>query len=108
MQGEEGSETRLDAYIMPYDADSYYYNGFQTVFLLDGSSPVAENSTIKPVFWTGNKVVMFAGHNKDGHTDSAERQESGKTEHEFKNGEAILYSAAAENGANLKDRKSVV
>lgn len=104
MQGEEGSETRLDAYIMPYDADSYYYNGFQTVFLLDGSSPVAENSRIKPVFWTGNKkVVMFAGHNKDGHTDSAERQESGKTEHEFKNGEAILYSAAAENGANLKN-----
>ncbi len=104
MRGEEGSETRLDAYIMPYDADSYYYNGFQTVFLLDESSPVAENSRIKPVFWTGNKkVVMFAGHNKDGHTDSAERQESGKTEHEFKNGEAILYSAAAENGANLKN-----
>lgn len=93
----------LNAYFMPYDADSYYYNGFQTVFLLDGTSPVAEDSTIKPVFWTGNKVVMFAGHNKDGHTDSAERQTSGETEREFKNGEAILYSAAAENGANLKN-----
>lgn len=109
MQGEEGSETRLDAYIMPYDADSYYYNGFQTVFLLDGSSPVAENSTIKPVFWTGNKVVMFAGaHNvddkaKEGGTESAVKQVSGESTQEFKNGEAILYSAAAENGANLKN-----
>ena len=109
IQDAEESKTSLAAYFMPYDADSYYYNGFQTVFLLDGSSPVAENSTIKPVFWTGNKVVMFAGaHNvddkaKEGGTESAVKQVSGESTQEFKNGEAILYSAAAENGANLKN-----
>lgn len=94
----------LNNYVMPYDADSYYYNGFQTVFLLKSDNTAVEDGTkFKPDFWTGRNVVMFAGHNKDGHTDSAERQTTRVTEHEFKSGEAILYSAAAENGANLKN-----
>ena len=102
--GAEDSKTSLNAYVMPYDADSYYYNGFQTVFMLNGDGTAVEDGTkFKPDFWTGNKVVMFAGHNKDGHTDSAERQTTRETEHDFKSGEAILYSAAAENGANLKN-----
>lgn len=99
----------FSAYVMPYDSDGYYYNGFQTVFLLDNSNqPVAENSDIKPVFDTGNKVVMFAGaHDVDDveeeGIESAVKQESGKSIQTFKNGKAILYSAAAENGANLKN-----
>lgn len=104
MQGTEASKTSLNAYVMPYNADSYYYNGFQTVFLLNqDNTAVADGTEIKPDFWTDPKVVMFAGHNKDGHTASAERQTDCVTPHSFTNGETILYSAAAENGANLKN-----
>lgn len=92
----------VQAYTMPYDADGYYYNGFQTVFLLnsDGS---AVSGSIRPTFYTGTKVEVFAGENVDGMTASADKQESGVTEREFENGKVIQYSAAAENGSHLKN-----
>ena len=97
-------ETELKAYVMPFDADSYYYNGFQTVFLLDeDGDAVAADSKIKPVFYNGTKVTMFAGHDRDGHAESGLKQESRVSEHDFQNGKAILYSAAAENDRHLKN-----
>ena len=89
----------LDRYVMPYDADSYYYNGYQTVFLLDDDSAVAENMVIKPTFYSGSKVNVYNSH--DG--ASGQLQESGKSQLTFKHGEPIQYSAAAENGTHLKN-----
>ena len=98
----------LDAYVMPYDADSYYYNGYQTVFLLNEEyddeiqdwvyNPVTDENII-PRFFTGNKVVMFAGHAGA----SGVKQVSGETELAFQHGVPVQYSAAAENGADLKN-----
>jgi len=84
---------------MPYSDDSYYYNGYQTVFLLDNGSAVAENTTIYPTFYWGNKVDVHLGHNGE----STTKQESGTSPVTFKSAEAIHYSAAAENGTHLKN-----
>lgn len=105
MQGADNdSRDSLQAYVMPYDADGYYFNGFQTVFLLNSDgTPVAEDSTIKPNFDIVPKVTIFAGHDVDGQTVSAERQFSRITERTFENGKAIQYSAAAEDSFHLKN-----
>lgn len=95
----KSEQGHLNSYVMPYGDDSYYYNGYQTVFLLDGTQPVADGSQIYPVFSLGNKVVAHLGH--DG--ESTTKQESGKSAVTFKSGEAIHYSAAAENGTHLKN-----
>lgn len=93
-------------YVMPYDADSYYFNGYQTLFMLnteynDGNrvySPVS-SPKIVPIFDVGNGVQIFAGANGA----SATKQISEETEIDFTSGKAVQYSAAAENGKNLKN-----
>lgn len=99
---DEQDGTYISSYMMPYDADGYYYNGYQTVFLLKNTEgvygPVAAGEII-PDFYTGNKVTMYAGHNGV----SGTKQESGVTPVTFANGEPIQYSAAAENGTHLKN-----
>lgn len=91
--------------IMPYVHDSYYYNGYQAVFVLDGEgNPVAEKTEIYPTFYTGSKVSVYAGsHSEKGDQIAGEKQTSGKSKQIFKNGESIPYSAGAENGVNLKN-----
>lgn len=89
----------LSGYVMPYDDDSYYYNGYQTIFLLDGGSAIADGTTIYPTFYQGNKVEVHLGH--DG--ESTTKQTSGSSPVTFKSGEATHYSAAAENGTHLKN-----
>lgn len=109
MQGAyDAQDEYIYAYVMPYDADGYYYNGYQTVLLLNRKwnsesrayeyTPVTDEQ-IKPTFYTGNKVQMFAG--SDG--NSGTKQESGETAVTFQSGQVIPYSAAAENGTNLKN-----
>lgn len=92
-------------YRMPYQHDSYYYNGYQTVFLLgqDGSSPIAEGTSIYPHFFSGTKVTVHAGHTEVGETVSTSQQKSGMNAVEFHNGQTIQYSAAAENTTSLKN-----
>ncbi len=99
MQGAKG----LNAYVMPYNADSYYFNGFQTVLLLDGSGPVTNSREITPNFYAGGKVDVRLGHNVGGNLSGGERQTSGESKVTFKNEEVLLYSAAAENGKALKN-----
>lgn len=94
------------AYVMSYMDDSYYYDGYQTVFLLKSQwtnsqweyGPV-DAATITPEFQTGGKVRMYAGLDKV----SGEVQESGKTEIPFRSGETVAYSAAAEHSSHLKN-----
>ena len=95
---KEGS-SQFNYYVMPYGDDSYYYNGYQTVFLLDGTSAIPDGTTIYPVFYQGNKVDVHLGHDNE----STVKQESGKSSITLKSGEAIHYSAAAENGTHLKN-----
>ena len=54
---------------------------------------------IVPIFDVGNGVQIFAGANGA----SATKQISEKTEIDFTSGKAVQYSAAAENGKNLKN-----
>ena len=102
-QTANSSSSRYDAYIMPYDDDSYYYNGYQTIFLLDNNTGIENGTTIYPVFYTGSSVDAFAGTDVNGQTASAQKQTTGETGITFQNGEAIAYSAAAENGRHLKN-----
>lgn len=101
---DDTAEGSITAYTMPSDADSYYYNGYQTVFLLkDNSSSIGE-ATILPVFYTGKKVEVYAGFNET----SGQKQESGKNDAVTMGSmdtipEPIQYSAAAENTTHLKN-----
>lgn len=101
---EDGDMDSLASYAMPYEHDSYYYNGYQTVFLLDYDyqtrtySPVTAEEII-PCFYTGSKVNVYAGLD----TVSGEKQKSGETAVPFTSGKAIQYSAAAEDGTHLKN-----
>ena len=103
MEGaDKVSDANLSSYLMPYDADSYYYNGYQTVFLMDRSGQgqvKLSDSKIRPRFFAGNKVSVFAGENQS----SGTKQVSGESEISFENGKVIQYSAAAGNGKHLKN-----
>ena len=99
------SGARYNAYVMPFQHDSYYYNGYQTVFLLGtaGTSAVADGTTIYPEFYAGPKVTVHAGHTEVGEQVSTSQQKSGMNAVEFHSGQAIQYSAAAENTKSLKN-----
>lgn len=99
------SGARYNAYVMPFQHDSYYYNGYQTIFLLgtDGTSAVADGTTIYPEFYAGPKVTVHAGHTEIGEQVSTSQQKSGMNAMEFHSGQAIQYSAAAENTKSLKN-----
>lgn len=91
-------KNQYQVYAMPADADGYYLNGYQTLFLLNDDSPVTD-SKIVPVFYTPDpKTVIYAGHDESG-----ARQQSGVTAVNFVSGNPIHYSAAAENGTHLKN-----
>lgn len=92
-------DTQYNAWSMPYNADSYYDNGFQTLFLLTEDGGPVTDSAIAPIFYSGNKVNIYAG--LDG--KSGELQKSGETSIPFVSGTAIPYSAGAENGKHLKN-----
>ena len=89
----------LDSVVMDYKDDSYYFNGFQTVLLMDGQNPVAAGTTIYPTFFTHSKVTVYSGIDKT----SGKKEESGVSAIQFTSGAAIQYSAAAENGTHLKN-----
>lgn len=88
------------SYVMSYMDDSYYYNGYQTVFILNSTddTPVTAQ-TITPTFYAGPKVKMSAS------TDDSSTipQESGVSQVPFESGKPIAYSASAENQQHLKN-----
>ena len=95
----EEQYSSYSAYSMPEDADSYYINGYQTIFLMDGDSPVT--GTIYPTFRKAPTARIFAELDKT----SGEQQESGKSPVQMKSDgiTEIHYSAAAETGVHLKN-----
>lgn len=92
-------------YVMNYDNDSYYSNGYQTIFTTDD----VDLSKIKLEFDTpsgydyqnGQEIPsakIYAG--KIGSTGI--QQKSGETENDFSNG-PVQYVATAQNGKDLKN-----
>ena len=90
-------------YVMNYDNDSYYSNGYQTIFTTDA----VDLSKIKlefdtPSGWQNGQAVpsakIYAG--KSGSTGTP--QESGVTVNDFSNG-PVQYVATAQNGKDLKN-----
>lgn len=86
------------SYRMPSDADAYFYNGYQTVFLLDQGGPVTA-TTILPTFTTLNNARILAGLDKTGGTEI----KSGETAIPFESGKVVQYSAASESNEHLKN-----
>lgn len=99
----EKDGTNYNSYFMKYSDDSYYYRGYQTVFLLNSDGSPVSAGQITPSFETGNKVEIYAGHDVDGTMVAAVKQTSGETPVSFTSGNPIQYSAAAENGSHLKN-----
>lgn len=99
VQNADGDYIR--SYVMPYEHDSYYFNGFQTLLILDENNRSVATDSIIPNFYTDNSVHIYAGLDKDG--TSPDIQESGKTAVKFQSGTPVHYSAAAENGTHLKN-----
>lgn len=97
----QGQYTAYDAYVMPYGDDGYYYNGYQTVFLLNNStsSPV-DKAALIPQFYTGNKVQMYRGHdNLSGEIQINKVTPVGDMEF----GKPLAYSAGSESRTHLKN-----
>ncbi len=88
----EGLGEESGCYVMPYEHDSYYYNGFQTVLLEDAGKDL---SKLAPKFWTGTNVTMYA-------TGSATKETSGVSTHDFSKG-PVQYSASSESKENVKN-----
>lgn len=88
----QGAEEIGDYYVVPYEEDTYYYNGFQTVLVLDED---ADLSTLTPEFYTGHEVRMYAGK-------PAMEQKSGISVQNFADG-PVQYSASSEDKENVKN-----
>lgn len=101
--GESTSYEEYDAYRMSYTDDSYFYNGYQTVFLLDNGKPVPTDeggkATLYPHFWAGSKVNIYAAHPPE----SGVLVEDGITPTEVEFGKPIAFSAGSESGTHLKN-----
>lgn len=93
VKDDEGNNRSLSYYTVSSSDDSYYSNGFQTVFILDKGNSVAD-STIYPKFYSGTNAKIFTA---DG------VQTSGESPMTFVSGKAVQYSASAENGVDLKN-----
>lgn len=99
------ADSNNNYYVMNYDNDSYYSNGYQTIFTTDD----VDLSKIKLMFSTpsgydyqnGQEIPsakIYAG--KIGSTGI--QQENGETENDFSNG-PVQYVATAQNGKGLKN-----
>ena len=76
-------------YVVPYKHDTYYYNGYQTVFIIDGDTKLA---ALRPTFYTGNTVKAYVGV----------EQTSGETTQDFSEG-PVQYTAKAEDNATVRN-----
>lgn len=90
----QGANELTNVYVLPYEHDTYYDMGYQTLFTTDDVSL----SSLTPTFWSGEKVHIYSGHKGA----SGTRQESGITTADFSKG-ALQYAAAAENKESLKN-----
>ena len=114
-----GDKDRYVGFAMPYTADDYYDNGYQTIFLMDRETdeagnykldektgeyiyiPIKNGSEFYPYFWNDEgKNTIYGMHDEGG-----EIQKSGENKKVFQedNTTIIEYSAAAQNGRHLRN-----
>ena len=124
IQGAARSSGVTDRYVgykMPYTADAYYQNGYQTIFLMDrkrdedghlelddeGSPiyiPIEDGREFYPLFekgqgWDAEKITIYSMHDEGG-----EIQRSGENKYTFNDHRQVIeYSAAAANGRHLRN-----
>lgn len=96
------NDENIRSYTMPYENDSYYYNGYQTVFLLNNGGPVTAEK-ITPTFFEGDGVNMFSNGTPGNTSTAGAAQVSGETQVNFLSGQGIRYTATAENKKELKN-----
>lgn len=93
-------DTKLDAYILPYDHDSYYPYNYQTLLINDVN---ADMSAIVPVAELGEGITIY---NPETGEAIAKADEYGSTEYlpanDFTDG-TVFYSVASENHYNGKE-----
>lgn len=97
-----GSKTSLSSFRLSGSDDSYFQNGYQTIFLLDSGSPFTDN-TIYPVFHTSSGAVIHIDNALVGSDVTTDIQTSGESSITFANGRPVQYSAASESGKCLKN-----
>ncbi|MCL1987183.1 MAG: putative Ig domain-containing protein, partial [Firmicutes bacterium] len=85
-----------DYYIMPYQHDTYFSHGFQTIFFLDGDLDL---SNVRPVFTNPDDVNVFAGTI----TEPGLLQESGVTERNFSQGPQQYAALSAVGRRGLRN-----
>lgn len=87
-------------------SDSYYYNGYQTIFLLDGDgNGLPVGTDIYPEFVKGPSVTIYAGqHQVDEAIASGVEQHSGESKVTLTGPvTTVQYSAASEDHVCLKN-----
>jgi len=87
-----------DQYTVSSADDSYYFNGFQTLFILNKDGSPVTDSEIIPTFSTGTAVNAYASHDEK----SGIIIEKG-TKEPFQTNVPIHYSAASESGTHLRN-----
>ena len=105
VKGSDSYSDQLKAYRIRSSDDSYYRNGYRTLFVLgnDNATPVADGTVIYPTFSTDDTTKIFNGLDATGETGTNRQQISGESPVTFTNGQAIQYSAASESGTHLKN-----
>ena len=89
INGATGYTAGTNLFVMPYDHDTYYRNGYQTVLLTDAS---ADLSTIKPTFYKSTAEIRA---NNDVQTNGASMPD-------FSSGR-VPYAALASDQSTVKN-----
>lgn len=87
----DSNGTEIDAYIVSHNDDSYGESNFITILVEEDQ----DVTNLAPIFRTQNGIRLYT-------EGSNEPEVSGESYHDFSGG-AVQYSAAAENGTNLKN-----
>ena len=91
---ESGNEKDVyNSYKVAENNDDSSFYGYQTIFILDGEDPVADETTIYPIFETQDGIRVRR-------RDDTEIQESGKSAITFKSGDPIMYYAVSSRERN--------
>ncbi|AZN39947.1 S-layer homology domain-containing protein [Paenibacillus albus] len=93
MNGAQSDNGSLETYTVPYNDDTYYTEGFQTLLI---NATDTDMTTLKPTFYVANPPKAYAGAN------GAAEQTSGQSIQDFSHG-PVLYSAKAEDGHEVKN-----
>lgn len=91
-----------DMYLLPYQHDSYYGLGFQTVFV-NAKDEDFDLEHVKPIFYAFGQRKVYAGTNIDDPEGKTEVVKSGESNTDFRNNRAVPYSVAGEDGYHLKN-----